>query len=599
MAKLPKILMLSTAAVAVFLCVSVILGWSTDNAIVKHLTDGLAKMSLDAEIVFGAGLVLILGSFILMFERTWRRAQDAENEHVRLEEQARQLEISDQRFRNVLDSLDAVVYVADMETYEVLFINELARKLTGDAVGKRCWESLQIGQTGPCAFCTNDRLLADDGTPNEPYIWEFQNSKTALWFECHDQAIKWTDGRYVRMEIAYDITERKQAQEALHASERQKRLIVNTLPDLMWLKDIDGVYVACNRVYEKYVGAKEEDIIGKTDADFFDAAQAQTFRHHDQEAIDADGPIAYEEEIEFLDDGHKALLETIKTPLKTEFGIVVGVLGIGRDITAHKKAEEALARSNEELAERTEEEVQLRKKLEYELNVKDRLFSIISHDLRSPFTSLLGMSELMVEASDKFTKPQLVDYAHRINQSGEQVFKLLENLLTWARLQMGGEHFEPRAISMPAIVDEAIDLLGPVAQKKHINLMSDMDGDIVAFADADMVLTVLRNLISNAIKFTNETGTVKVALEYDGDMVLATVDDTGVGISPKHLGGIFELDQKTSTEGTAGEKGTGLGLPLSKEMVEKNGGKIWVVLSSAKGTTFAFTLPGTNPVLSP
>ena len=297
----------------------------------------------------------------------------------------------------------------------------------------------------------------------------------------------------------------------------------------------------------------------------------------------------------FADDGQKVLLETTKTPLKTEFGLVVGVLGIGHDITERKQAQDALSNSNAELAERTEEEVELRKALEYEVSIKDRLFSIIAHDLRSPFTSLLGMSELMVEASDKFTKPQLIDYAHRINQSGTHVFKLLENLLTWARLQMDGAKFEPAELSMPDIVDDAEDILSPLAEKKQINLMTNMEGEIIAYADADMVLSVLRNLITNAIKFTDEHGTVNVSLEYDGDEVLVTVEDTGIGISEQHAKHIFALDQKTSTPGTAGETGTGLGLPLSKEMVEKNGGRIWVEQTSDQGSTFAFTLPAINP----
>ncbi len=119
------------------------------------------------------------------------------------------------QFSAIIDALDAIVYVSDLDTYEVLYINQYTRDLFGDIVGKICWKTIQSGQTGPCQFCTNNRLIASSGSPNDSYVWEFQNTKTNLWFQCRDRAIPWTDGRLVRLEIATDITVLKRYEEEI------------------------------------------------------------------------------------------------------------------------------------------------------------------------------------------------------------------------------------------------------------------------------------------------------------------------------------------------------------------------------------------------
>ena len=144
-------------------------------------------------------------------------------------------ELSYQSITTILDSLDASVYVADMDTYELLYINKYGRDIFGDIQGKICWKSLQKGQDGPCSFCTNDRLLDNNGKPTSAYVWEFQNTIDNRWYQCRDQAITWVDGRLVRMEIATDITERKLAEEELKAAKE--------LAEEMALKDeLTGLY---------------------------------------------------------------------------------------------------------------------------------------------------------------------------------------------------------------------------------------------------------------------------------------------------------------------------------------------------------------------
>ncbi|MDA1089625.1 MAG: HAMP domain-containing sensor histidine kinase [Proteobacteria bacterium] len=230
------------------------------------------------------------------------------------------------------------------------------------------------------------------------------------------------------------------------------------------------------------------------------------------------------------------------------------------------------------------------KQLTYESGVKDQFFSIIAHDLMSPFTSLLGFTQMMAQSAENLTKDKTVEYANDANKAAERVYVLLRNLLEWSQLQMTGATVERDKIQLGRLVQETLEILKPDALKKDIRLINDVT-DAVAFADREMTKTVIRNLIGNALKFTPQGGSIKISSTHQGDETLITVGDTGIGIPKEHLDKLFLLDQKTSTTGTGGEIGTGLGLPLCKDMLERNGGRIWVESTFGKGSQFHFTLP--------
>lgn len=291
-------------------------------------------------------------------------------------------------------------------------------------------------------------------------------------------------------------------------------------------------------------------------------------------------------------------------PFLNEHGVPFQYVAIRTDITENKDLERALLESKKELENTVNElnmtkdglekqAIQLRdlgQKLKYQIDVKDRFFSIISHDLVSPFTSLLGMSQLMSLRAYNLSKEDLIQSAKDINTSGEQVYELLQNLLEWSRLQMEGAKINPEQIQLVELTRECIDVLMPTAQEKNITL-KDSIKNASAFADRDMVMTVIRNLLANAIKFTPQGGLIEILSKRDGDNVQITVSDTGVGIPLDKIDLIFALDQKSSTRGTEGEMGTGLGLPLCKEMIEIIGGRIWCESKKNQGSKFHFTLP--------
>ena len=162
----------------------------------------------------------------------------------------------------VIDSIDAIIYVADMKTYELLLINNYTRRLFGDIEGDKCWASLQQGQTGPCDYCSNSKLVGANGMPLDTYVWEFKNTVNGRWYECRDKAISWRDGRIVRLEIATDITERKLAEERQRESEEQFRLIYERSPLGMAFVNAEGFLTDCNDKFLEIAGAPREKLIG-------------------------------------------------------------------------------------------------------------------------------------------------------------------------------------------------------------------------------------------------------------------------------------------------------------------------------------------------
>jgi len=246
-----------------------------------------------------------------------------------------------------------------------------------------------------------------------------------------------------------------------------------------------------------------------------------------------------------------------------------------------------------EMAELAEHEATLNRQLQYESEVKDRFFSMISHDLISPFSALLAGTELMSKQAHLYDKEELVELAGKVNERGQGVFNLLRNLLDWSRLQIDGANFAPTELTLDSVTQESIDILSPVADEKNIRIVNDVT-DATAYADPNMVDTVLRNLITNAIKFSHVDSEIKISAARNAGMTQVTVSDTGIGIAKDRIDGIFDLERLSSTAGTKGEEGTGLGLSLCKEMVELNGGKFWFDTEEGKGSQFHFTLPTTR-----
>ena len=251
-----------------------------------------------------------------------------------------------------------------------------------------------------------------------------------------------------------------------------------------------------------------------------------------------------------------------------------------------------VVRQSEELKTINEELTDQKEALELANATKDKFFSIIAHDLRSPFNGFLGLTEIMAEELESLTLADIEDLAQRMKKSATNLFHLLENLLQWSQMQQGIIAFEPKLLPLLTILDESISMSLESAKNKNIVLICDIPQDIEVYADTNIILTIFRNLVSNAIKFTHKGGHVSISARITNDkMVEVSVKDSGIGMSPEMLSNLFRIDVKTNRMGTEGESSTGLGLFLCKDFIERNGGRIWVESELNQGSTFYFALP--------
>ena len=294
------------------------------------------------------------------------------------------------------------------------------------------------------------------------------------------------------------------------------------------------------------------------------------------------------ERVNIRKDGTEFPVLLLSNPITDAQGRSLGKVVICEDITDRKQAEARLLAAHNELKEKNAQLAELNAS-------KDKFFSIIAHDLRGPFSSLIGLSEVVLMFLDEYSKEDIRKNMLRIKSSSEAVSSLLENLLTWSRLQRGVLTYSPEALDMQQVVEDNIELMYSQSEQKQIALHNFVPPNTMAYADVHICNAVIRNLLSNALKFTPEGGRISVAAMRDESEVLMSVADTGTGISPEDIGKLFRIDVQFTNIGTSGERGTGLGLKLCKDLIDAQNGRIWVESELGKGTIFRFTLPIAPP----
>ncbi|MCP4579453.1 MAG: PAS domain S-box protein [Deltaproteobacteria bacterium] len=389
--------------------------------------------------------------------------------------------------------------------------------------------------------------------------------------------------------------ERKRYEEALSFSRTRLKTVLKTIPDLVWLKDPEGVYLACNSKFERFFGARESEIVGKTDYDFVSKELADFFREKDQAAILAGQPLLNEEEVTFADDGHREFLETIKTSMIDDQGRIVGVLGIARDITERKKA------------------AQVKETLEKQLRQAQKMEAIgtlaggIAHDFNNILSAIYGYAEL---AYDDMTRPEMLRQdLDEIIKGAERSKKLVGQILTFSR--KSEQEKEPLQISR--VVEEALKLLR-ASIPATIDIQQDISSEALLLADPTQIQQVVINLCTNAYHAMRESGgTLGVALKETeiseseeipelklcaGRYIQLEISDTGTGMKEEIKSKIFEPYFTTKGIG----EGTGLGLAVVHGVVESHGGRINVYSEPGQGTTFHIYFPvyeGPSDEISP
>ena len=298
-----------------------------------------------------------------------------------------------------------------------------------------------------------------------------------------------------------------------------------------------------------------------------------------------DSRIAFLSELQVMQRGELKKQEFVRNILVVVMALSgILLITVYRSGRRRRQINMLLLRHQEEMEKRSEE-------LERLNQVKDKFFSIISHDLRSPINALSGLLDLLDKGA--VTTDELPKHVKELKARFNHTRTLLNNLLDWTLLQMDKLNLQASKIDIHNIVEENIQLLSSV-QGKDVKLINEVRKNSIGFADSNTINLVIRNLMTNAIKFTNDGGQVKINAEEKGSEWLISVTDNGVGMNPEVLKMLFDKTAPYTTRGTANEKGTGLGLILCKEFIEKNGGKIWVESEEEKGSTFYFTLPKTQ-----
>jgi signal transduction histidine kinase len=331
---------------------------------------------------------------------------------------------------------------------------------------------------------------------------------------------------------------------------------------------------------------KKEELEGANLADLHTLEEAERYLKDDLEVIDSGVPKMNIEEMWNTPEGMK-WVNTSKIPFLNENGHITGVIGISMDITDRKQAEVKLESLNREL---------------HTLNAtKDKFFSIIAHDLKSPFNSIIGLSEILVDQVNDRDYKGIDKFAKIIYQSSNRAMDLLTNLMEWSQAQTGRLSFMPDRFALSPLVEDVVVAFEIICRQKEVSLQTKLDSDIHVFADRQMVSTILRNLLSNAVKFSLPGGNIQISTSRSADEVIVTVTDEGVGMPKEAMKKLFRIDESFSTPGTAKEKGTGLGLILCKEFVDKHGGKIWAASSehdlddgTKRGSVFSFTIPNAS-----
>ena len=355
-------------------------------------------------------------------------------------------------------------------------------------------------------------------------------------------------------------------------------ILMDNIPDRIYFKNDKGQYIKINKAAAIRRGIKDPDeAIYKTDFDFFTKEHAEAALKDEEEILKYGKVLENIEEKQTWIGRQEEWASTTKAPIRNDAGEIIGTFGITRDITERKHVQEALAQS----------EIKLR-----ELNaIKDKFFSIIAHDLRGPFNGLFGLLDMLREDFNEIGADEVKENLETMNDILRNLFQLLEDLLEWGKIQRNAINFSPTNENICQTIQNVVDLYFINAKNKNINLILELPESINITFDKKMISTVVRNLLTNAIKFTPPYGSIKITAKDETDQVKITVEDTGIGISDNNLHRLFSLTEYFSTQGTNNEGGTGLGLILCKEFIDKHSGKITVETELKKGSIFSFTIP--------
>lgn len=495
----------------------------------------------------------------------------------------------------IFESIEGGMYVADMDTYEILYINRHIRDLYGDVVGKRCWEMIQEGMNGPCPFCTNDRLLDAQGKPVEPVVWEHHNARTGRWYQCVDRAIRWPGGRFVRMEIAFDITERMRVEDALRESEEKYRdFFSNAQVGLFWSRISDGKLLECNDLFSRLVGYHNRE----------ECLAEYIFSEH---YVDPD--VRSQMLVEIRNQGE---IQNFEAQLTRRDGSPIWV-----SYSAHIYPERGrIAGVIVDITERVrlEKEARLQQK---QLMQADKMVALgtlvsgIGHEINNPNNFILlnipllkGVWESALPVLEQYVQehgdvrlrgisfrearrmvPQLFD---DILEGARRIKRIVEELKNYARPQ---EASPDEWVDVNEVVRSAIMLSKAFIHRRTQNFSAEYGDNLPRIrGSAQRIEQVVINLVQNACEALQDNQeSVSITTSYDEEQkgVVIAMRDEGVGIPEENLKHI--TDPFFTTRRSSG--GSGLGLSISDHIVQDHRGTLSFRSTPGEGTMVTVFLP--------
>jgi PAS domain S-box-containing protein len=489
----------------------------------------------------------------------------------------RELIESKESYKELVTNAKSIIIKQDTNGI-ITFLNEFGQEFFGfkerEIIEKTAMETIvpEIESSGRKLDIMVERIYEDPDKFSVNVNENIKKSGERVWIEWHNKALFDTSGnRTGHMAIGVDITERLKAEEALKDTQEKLRSVLNATQESVYMFDREGRFLISNATGVRRLSrASEKELVGHNFTEFMKPELARD-RYEKLEQVFVTGKA-----LEFEDERNGMIFHHNFFPV-IKNDKVAYVVTYSTDITERKKRETELEESQIQLLEL--------------VATKDKFFNIVAHDLKNPFTSLLGSSELLYMNIHQMEKESIRELALILNDSAKGGYAILQNLLDWSRSQTGQIQYNPERIHLNAIIENNLANIQLHASGKEISLHYDSAKNIFIVSDRNMINTIMRNLLGNAVKYTGRGGKVFVTTTIEPNEIQISVKDTGTGISKEEMDKLFRLDSKFSKPGTANENGTGLGLKLCREFAEKMGGKIIVESIENKGSEFILSIP--------
>ena len=483
----------------------------------------------------------------------------------------------------VLDNINALIYVSDIETNDILFINELMKRTFGiDNISQgKCWQLLQEGIEGRCEFCPVHILKTVD---DPPIIWEEHNTKTGKYYQNTDRLIKWVDDRIVHIQHSVDITEIKSAQEQLFKTQKTLETVFDTVPTGIFWKNTEGVFEGVNKDFLSFTKFDNiEDILGKSHQSIQDSLYAGASLEEDRLIINKE--ITHVDYEKYVGDDKWIWLK--KVPVFDENNEVTSVLGVVDDISEHKRTERLLLENQKKLE-------QAIKEANAASEAKSGFLSRMSHEIRTPMNAIIGMTKIAEGSDDVEVIKRCLS---KITVASNHLLEIINDVLDMSKIEANKLTLGKEDFNFIQLMTNISDVLLVKADEKHITVSFIIDDNIPHMLSGDQlrISQVITNLMSNAIKFTPEYGKIIVQanlLETNDNEVNIEffVQDSGIGITDEQKSRLFQAFEQADGSISRKYGGTGLGLVICKNIVNLMGGEIDVYSDGKSYSKFVFNV---------